>query len=106
MKMISDSRCTEYSRPGHPERPQRVAKTVERLREQKEPGLDWLAPLAVSEEALLRAHSRSHLDHVHESTHDFDADTPTYPRIYEHALRSVGGAMHAFETGSGRPARL
>ena len=36
MKIITDSRCTEYVRLGHPERPQRVSRTVERLREQKE----------------------------------------------------------------------
>jgi acetoin utilization deacetylase AcuC-like enzyme len=28
---------------------------------------------------------------------DFDADTPAYPDIREHALRSVGGALHALE---------
>jgi acetoin utilization deacetylase AcuC-like enzyme len=105
MKIITDSRCTEYSRPGHPERPQRVARTIERLREQKELPLDWLEPLLVSEEALLRAHSAAHLANVHESRHDFDADTPAYPGIYEHALRSAGGALRALKSArEGQPA--
>ena len=45
------------------------------------------------EEMLLRAHSREHLDRIKAATQDFDADTPTYPGIYEHAARSAGAAI-------------
>jgi acetoin utilization deacetylase AcuC-like enzyme len=34
---------------------------------------------------------------VREAYHDFDTDTPCFPRIHEHAFRSVGGALHALK---------
>jgi acetoin utilization deacetylase AcuC-like enzyme len=97
MKIITDNRCTEYSRPGHPERPQRISRTVEKLREQKELAMDWVEPLAVSQESILRAHSAEHVARIKEAPYDFDADTPAYARIYEHAERSTGGALHALK---------
>jgi acetoin utilization deacetylase AcuC-like enzyme len=97
MKIITDERCTEYSAPGHPERPQRVAKTLEKLRSQQELKIDWAEPIAVKEESILRAHSKAHLAHVKDPSANFDADTPAYPKIYEHALRSIGGALHALQ---------
>lgn len=97
MKIITDPRCVEYSRPGHPERPQRISRTVEKLREQKALTIDWAEPLAVKETSILRAHTREHLSHLKGSTHDFDADTPAYPQILDHAIRSAGGALHALK---------
>jgi acetoin utilization deacetylase AcuC-like enzyme len=44
---------------------------------------------------LLRAHSPDHIRAVEKSIHEFDADTPTYPNIYEHALSSAGAAIAA-----------
>jgi acetoin utilization deacetylase AcuC-like enzyme len=44
---------------------------------------------------VLRAHSRDHLEKIKNATRDFDADTPFYPRIYEHALCSAGAAIDA-----------
>lgn len=96
MKIITDARCAGYHTPGHPERPERITHTVERLRAQEALPIEWLAPAPVEEATLLRAHSRAHLARLGESE-DFDADTPAYPGIYEHALRSVGGALHALE---------
>lgn len=98
MKIITDERCTEYSAPGHPERPARVAKTLEKLRAQQELKIDWAEPVAVKEELILRAHTKAHLAHVKDPSADFDGDTPAYPKIYEHALRSIGGALHALES--------
>jgi acetoin utilization deacetylase AcuC-like enzyme len=95
MKIITDGRCTEYSRTGHPERPQRISRTVEKMREQKELPVEWLEPLVPSQGTLLRAHTAEHLGRVQAATVDFDADTPAYPHIYEHALRSTGGALQA-----------
>ena len=43
----------------------------------------------------MRAHSREHLKRIRTATGDFDADTPVYPNINEHALRSAGAAMGA-----------
>ena len=97
MKIITDERCTEYSAPGHPERPARVAKTLEKLRAQDALKITWAEPLPVNEESILRAHTNAHIAHVKDPSADFDGDTPAYPKIYEHALRSVGGALHALQ---------
>src|ERR1051325_5134066 len=97
MKIITDAHCTEYSRPGHPERPQRIIKTVEKLRQQTDLAIDWAEPLTVSDKTLLRAHSAEHLARVKNAPSDFDADPPSYAHIFDHALRSVGGALHALK---------
>jgi acetoin utilization deacetylase AcuC-like enzyme len=94
MKIITDSRCLEYSQPGHPERPQRISRTVENLRQQKELPITWAEPAPVQETQLLRAHSPTLLARL-KQTVDFDADSPAYPHIYDHAVRSVGGALQA-----------
>lgn len=97
MKIITHEKCVEYGRRGHPERPLRIEKSWEKLRGQTELPLDWATPVEVSEEALLRAHAHEHLADLRNPWNDFDADTPAHPEIYEHALRSVGGALHAFQ---------
>jgi acetoin utilization deacetylase AcuC-like enzyme len=104
MKIITDARCISYHTPGHPERPERITHTVEKLRAQHTLAVDWLAPLPVEETALLRAHSREHLARL-TVLEDFDADTPAYPGIDEHALRSAGGALQALQLArQGEPA--
>jgi len=97
MKIVTDERCTAYSTAGHPERPARVSKTLAKLRSQKEIAITWAEPLPVTDEILLRAHTRSHVDNVKGATDAFDADTPAYPGIFEHACRSVGGALQAMK---------
>src|SRR6185369_1936401 len=92
-----DERCIGYSAPGHPERPARISSTVERLRAQTDLALKWTAPLAITEEQLLRAHSKHHVALVKNPGESFDGDTPAYPHIYEHACRSAGGALHALK---------
>ena len=96
MKIITDSRCTEYHRAGHPERPQRILGTVEKLKNQKELPIGWLEPLPVSDEQILRAHTAEHLESLN-LPNDFDADTPAYPGIAAHARRSAGAALHALK---------
>jgi acetoin utilization deacetylase AcuC-like enzyme len=49
----------------------------------------------VTEAVILRAHTRAHLDRVRAAAEDFDGDTPAFPRIHEHAERSVGAGLHA-----------
>jgi acetoin utilization deacetylase AcuC-like enzyme len=96
MKIITDERCTGYHRTGHPERPQRISRTLEKLRGQTELPLVWAEPLAaVDDEVILRAHTKEHLARVKAATEDFDGDTPTHPNIFDHARRSVGGALQA-----------
>src|SRR5438045_7357474 len=105
MTIITDERCTGYSSPGHPERPARVSGTLQKLREQTELTLKWAAPLDVTEAQLARAHTKQHIAHAKTATEAFDGDTPAHPHIYEHALRSVGSALHAMKLArAGEPA--
>jgi acetoin utilization deacetylase AcuC-like enzyme len=92
MIIFHDQACLEYSAPGHPERPARIALSVPLLKE-RHPDWEWRIPKPASEVALLRAHSRDHVERIRSATRDFDADTPVYPKIYEHALRSAGAAI-------------
>jgi acetoin utilization deacetylase AcuC-like enzyme len=94
MIIFHDESCLEYSAPNHPERPARVGHSV-RLLKERHPDWEWRIPKPASEAALLRAHSRDHVERIRNATRDFDADTPVYPKIYEHALRSAGAAIEA-----------
>jgi acetoin utilization deacetylase AcuC-like enzyme len=94
MIIFHDARCLSYSNPGHPERPERIASTAPLLRD-RHPDWKWREPIAPAETELLRAHSPEHLARIKNASHDFDADTPVYPNIYEHGIRSVGAAMDA-----------
>lgn len=97
MKIINDERCIEYRKPGHPERPTRISRTLERLRGQTELPITWAKPLLADETAILRAHSAGMVARLGQA-HDFDADTPYLPEIGEHARRSVGSALAALES--------
>ena len=95
MKIVTDERCANYAHPGHPERPARILRTLAYLRNQKTLPVTWAEPSPVDEGTLLRAHAPSLLRRLREEHVDFDLDTPTYPDIWEHAQRSVGGALRA-----------
>ena len=97
MIIFFDSVCLEFSRPGHPERPARVARS-ERLLKERHPNWGWRKPVAATKSALLRAHSTDHLTAIAEAARDFDTDTPAYPNIYEYASRSAGAAVDAART--------
>ena len=86
--------CLEYSSPGHPERPERIAHTVPLLKE-RHPDWEWREPIAAIDDQLLRAHSRQHIDRVTHARDDFDRDTPFYANIAMHARRSAGAAIEA-----------
>ena len=92
MIIFHDSRCIEYSQPGHPERPARIEGTVPLLQDRR-PEWEWRKPEPANEDALLRAHSPQHVEQIRTASHPFDADTPAYPGIYEHAARAAGAAM-------------
>jgi acetoin utilization deacetylase AcuC-like enzyme len=94
MTIFYDPRCLEYSSPGHPERPERIARTVPLLKE-RHPDWEWREPVAANDAQLLRAHSRQHIDRVTHARGDFDRDTPFYPDIAMHARRSAGAAVEA-----------
>lgn len=97
MKVITSSRCTEYVRSGHPESPQRIIRTVAKLREQKELPMEWIDPAEAGMAAVLRAHTEKHVKSLEAPDYDFDADTPGFWGIRDHALRSAGGALEALK---------
>ncbi len=97
MKIITDPRCTEYFARGHPERPERISRTVDLLKSQDKLKLTWCEPGTVDDAAILRAHSAEHLQRL-QNAMDFDADTPAHPDIATHARRSVAGALLALES--------
>ena len=104
MHVITDERCLGYSQPGHPERPQRVAGTLALLREQREIEIIWDEPLAVTDEAIARAHEQAHLQRIANPDGPLDGDTPDYPEIDAHARRSIGGGLRALELArEGKP---
>jgi acetoin utilization deacetylase AcuC-like enzyme len=97
LKIVTDPRCTEYAAPGHPERPERISRTVEALKAQDRLKLAWSEPLLVEDAVILRAHSPQHLERLRQPI-DFEAETPAYPHIAEHARRSAGGALQALQS--------
>ncbi len=104
MTIVTDERCLGYRSPGHPEKPARVARTLDLLRGQKSLPLAWASPAEVSDAALLRAHPAGHLARLG-TPGDFDADTPWYDGIPDHARRAVGGAVRALDLAlAGEPA--
>lgn len=94
MIILHDPRCIEYSAAGYPERPARIARTVPLLRD-RHPQWEWREPRSATNKELLRGHSSEHIERIQKAEADFDADTPVYPNIYDHALRSAGAAMDA-----------
>src|SRR5437879_13868080 len=94
MIIFHDPDCVEYSSPGHPERPERIVQTVPILKDRHLPW-PWREPRAATIDALLRAHSREHIEHVKNPTGDFDPDTPGIPKIYNHTLKSAGPTIEA-----------
>src|SRR4029077_20365215 len=86
--------CLEYSSPGHPERPERIARTAPLLKH-RHSAWEWREPRAATDDELLRAHSRQHIERVTNAHEDFDRDTPFYPKIAMHARHSAGAAVQA-----------
>jgi acetoin utilization deacetylase AcuC-like enzyme len=97
MKIITDEKCTGYSRYGHPERPARITDTVERLKSQVELSIQWDAPGRVMDAQILRAHAPEMLARL-KIPQDFDADTPFFENISEYARASVAAALDAMKT--------
>ena len=95
MKILTDERCLEYSRPHHPEHPDRVSTVLARLRTQNRVSLHMSAPPELPEATLLRVHTARHLARIKAPAGDFDNDTPGYAGIFEHARRAAGGAVEA-----------
>lgn len=93
MKIIFSEKCLEYNWPGHIERPERIRKALELLREQYE----FLEPKPASQQDLLTVHSKEYVDWIKNAKTPgyFDGDTPAPENIYEYALLSAGAALLA-----------
>lgn len=103
MILYSHRDCLNYSLEGHPERPQRVEATVERLKADGD-RWTWGQVEAAPEASLLRAHPQAHLDRLQEPRH-FDADTAYFEGIYELARLATGAALGAMDSAlAGHPA--
>src|SRR5947209_6759064 len=94
MKVITDERCTGYRQPGHPERPERISRTLKKLRDQDDLKILWGNPAKVEDATLLRAHTAEHLERLHQEI-DFDSDTPYLPNIPDYARASAGAGVEA-----------
>lgn len=96
--IITSPRCTEYRAEGHPEKPERISKSVEHLKAIGK--FSWLEAVPASLADVRRVHPQAHIARV-ESGNFSDADTPAHPNIFEHALRSAGAAIQAAELALG-----
>jgi acetoin utilization deacetylase AcuC-like enzyme len=94
MTIFYDPSCLEYSSPGHPERPERIARTAPFLKD-RHPDWEWRKPATATDAQLLRAHSREHVEGVANALEHFDLDTPFYPNIGIYARHSAGAAIDA-----------
>jgi acetoin utilization deacetylase AcuC-like enzyme len=94
MTIFYDPRCLEYSKPGHPERPERIAHAAPLLKD-RHAEWKWQQPRAATDDELLRAHSRRHIERVTNARGDFDLDTPFYSNIGMYSRQSAGGAIEA-----------
>src|SRR3989442_4607215 len=72
-----------------------MGSSVERLKRQTELPIYWAEPLPLAEATIERAHSKEHIARVKAAVSNFDGDTPAHTDIFEHARRSVGGALQA-----------
>jgi acetoin utilization deacetylase AcuC-like enzyme len=104
MTIFYDPSCLDYSSPGHPERPERIARTTPLIKD-RHPDWEWREPVPATDNELLRAHSRQHLERVATPRQDFDPDTPFYANIEAYARQSAGAAIETARTAlRGEPA--
>jgi acetoin utilization deacetylase AcuC-like enzyme len=95
MLILHDPRCAGYGSSMRPEQPARVTRSASHLRS-AHPDWTWrsVPESRVTDDVLLLAHTPSHLKRL-AIARDFDADTPYYPGIADHARRSVACALDA-----------
>jgi acetoin utilization deacetylase AcuC-like enzyme len=91
LTLIFDEAATRFGHHYHPERPARVIRAQAYFLD-KHPDWIWMKPRLATEQESLRAHSPNHLERLRQPI-DFDADTPYYPGIEEHARRAAGAAI-------------
>ncbi len=93
MLILHDPQCADYGSSMRPEQPSRVTRSAAHLRV-AHPEWSWQIPAAAPDETLLLAHTPAHLQRLLRPV-DFDADTPFFSGIGDHARRAVGAAVAA-----------
>jgi acetoin utilization deacetylase AcuC-like enzyme len=95
MLILHDPQCADYGSSMRPEQPARVTRTAAHLRA-THPDWPWRVPNATlaTDNTLLLAHTPAHVKRLMQP-HDFDADTPYFPGIADHARRAVAAALEA-----------
>jgi len=96
-RIIYDPACAAYEQSGHPEQPDRVIGSYSLLQDQTQLPLSWCRPELCADEPLLRVHTPDHLARLQEPR-EFDADTPWYDGISEHARRSASAALTGLDS--------
>jgi acetoin utilization deacetylase AcuC-like enzyme len=102
MRIVHDPRCTAYGSSLRPEQPARLIKTPQYLRE-KHAEWSWHEPAAANSTQAALAHTQAHLNRLAQP-HDFDADTPWFDDIDQHAYRASGAAIAAANAAVLNPA--
>ncbi len=104
MVILHDPRCADYGSSLRPEQPARVLRTVAHL-QTAHPDWTWRVPDegVATDALLLLTHAASHL-HRLGLARDFDADTPYFPAIGDHARRAVAAAVEAVQHALATPA--
>ncbi|MBI4019772.1 MAG: histone deacetylase [Candidatus Aenigmarchaeota archaeon] len=92
MKILYSPKSAGYSSTGHPERPERVTRSYEFLKDK----LPFIEPKPCEEKDVLLVHTRGLLESVRKGTAElFDGETPNLPGIFDMALLSAGSASGA-----------
>ena len=103
MILVHDPQCADYGSSMRPEQPARITRSAAHLRK-AHPNWQWRLPKPALDADILRAHHTSHLKRLTQPI-DFDADTPFFDGIGEHARRGAGAALLSAEIArtTGRP---
>ncbi|MFI5355769.1 MAG: histone deacetylase family protein [Opitutales bacterium] len=99
MVIFHDPLCADYGSTMRPEQPARVIRSAAHLRA-AHPDWIWRAPVVAADATVLLAHTPAHLRRLARPV-DFDADTPYFPGIGDHARRAVGAATAAASAALG-----
>lgn len=98
MLILHDLQCADYGSSMRPEQPARVIRSAAHLRH-AHPDWEFRVPppaSTVTDPILALAHTPAHLKRLAQPR-DFDADTPFFPGIGDHARRGVSAAIAAAE---------
>src|SRR6187402_759786 len=93
MTILHDPLCAGYGSAMRPEQPARVERSATELKAAHR-DWTWRVPVIADESAALLAHDPALLKRIGHGP-DIDDDTPYFPGIRDHALRSVGAALGA-----------